>query len=244
MPPHPSELTADFSALRPKPGSRNTAGPSWAGNCNDPLAVHPPGQVDQAVKTLRKTRSVPGKGENIVAIQMKFSPPGMRRSDRPLLQLSLLGAFTPRILLGVSVKVILARKLLPFVWLHRFMHDEQAGRSFLVTVGLVPIVFILSDREIPPGKWATPCTHIRVSHWGISHRNVDPVDIERVQANSKAPYLIFPPSPIKLSLWTCGNEEFSAIITVAFFTQSRSLDEISGLSSITKATRDILPLKR
>ena len=31
--------------------------------------------------------------------------------------------------------------------------------AFLVTAGLVLIVFVLSQGELAPKKWATPCTH-------------------------------------------------------------------------------------
>ena len=35
--------------------------------------------------------------------------------------------------------------------------------AFLVTAGLVLIVFVLSQGEIAPDKWATPCAYLSLS---------------------------------------------------------------------------------
>ncbi|KAF9478870.1 MFS general substrate transporter [Pholiota conissans] len=91
--------------------------------------------------------------------------------------------------------------------------------SFLVTAGLVLIVFVLSQGELAPDKWATPYIIVLLIlgvfligvflYW--QHY------LETVQANPDAPYSIFTPPPLmKLTLWTRANGRFAAMMAIAF----------------------------
>ncbi|KAF8331579.1 major facilitator superfamily domain-containing protein [Amanita rubescens] len=91
----------------------------------------------------------------------------------------------------------------------------------LITVGLVLIIFVLSDGEIAPNKWATSyiiaclilgCTFVGLFvlwQWYL----------ERIQDNPNAQYSKWTPPPLmKLSLWTRGNGRFAVIMVIAFLT--------------------------
>ncbi|KAF8956149.1 major facilitator superfamily domain-containing protein [Flammula alnicola] len=91
--------------------------------------------------------------------------------------------------------------------------------AFLVTAGLVLIVFVLSQGELAPQKWQTPYIIVFLIlgviligvflYW--QHY------LERVQNNPEAPYSIFTPPPLmKLSLWTRANGRFAAMMAIAF----------------------------
>ncbi|KAK0200895.1 efflux transporter [Desarmillaria ectypa] len=93
--------------------------------------------------------------------------------------------------------------------------------AFLVTTGLVLIVFVLSDGEIAPNKWATSyiIALLIVGVLVIGLFLAWQWYLERVQLNPKAPYSIWTPPPMmKLSLWTKGNGKFAAIMLIVLFT--------------------------
>ncbi|KAF8658411.1 hypothetical protein AX16_001964 [Volvariella volvacea WC 439] len=92
--------------------------------------------------------------------------------------------------------------------------------AFLVTAGLVLIVFVLSDGEIAPQGWRTPyiiaCLIIGVLlvllflawQWYL----------ERLHNTLGGSQSVFTPPPLmKLSLWTRGHGKFSVIMVIALF---------------------------
>ncbi|TFK64329.1 putative efflux transporter [Pluteus cervinus] len=90
----------------------------------------------------------------------------------------------------------------------------------LVTAGLVLIVFVLSDGEIAPQKWATPyviaCLLLGVILLGAflfwQHY------LESLQHTDKVSSSFLTPPPLmKLSLWTRDGGRFAAIMMVALF---------------------------
>ncbi|KAK0476081.1 efflux transporter [Armillaria novae-zelandiae] len=93
--------------------------------------------------------------------------------------------------------------------------------AFLITAGLVLIVFVLSDGEIAPNKWATPYI-IALVVVGVLILGMFLVwqwYLERVQQDPNAPYSIWTPPPImKLSLWAKGNGKFAAIMLIVLLT--------------------------
>lgn len=93
--------------------------------------------------------------------------------------------------------------------------------AFLITAGLVLIVFVLSDGEIAPNKWATSYI-IALVVVGVLILGLFLIwqrYLERVQQDPNAPYSIWTPPPMmKLSLWTKGNGKFAAIMLIVLFT--------------------------
>ncbi|KAF8149117.1 major facilitator superfamily domain-containing protein [Crassisporium funariophilum] len=91
--------------------------------------------------------------------------------------------------------------------------------AFLVTAGLVLIVFVLGQGEIAPQKWATPYI-IALLILGVillscflywQHY------LEKVQDDPTAPYSVFTPPPLmRLSIWTRANGRFAAMMAIAF----------------------------
>lgn len=115
--------------------------------------------------------------------------------------------------------------------------------AFLITAGLVFIVFVLGDGEIAPKKWRTPCKLIfncTASFLGRALVDIYHTDIiafiilgvlligafiywqdylEKVQADPEAPYSKFTPPPLmKPSLWKRADGKFAAMMAVAFTT--------------------------
>ena len=115
--------------------------------------------------------------------------------------------------------------------------------AFLITAGLVFIVFVLGDGEIAPKKWRTPCKLIfycTASFLGRALVDICHTDIiafiilgvmligafiywqdylEKVQADPGAPYSKLTPPPLmKPSLWKRADGKFAAMMAVAFTT--------------------------
>ncbi|KAK2466613.1 hypothetical protein APHAL10511_000871 [Amanita phalloides] len=93
--------------------------------------------------------------------------------------------------------------------------------GLFITAGLTFIIFVLSDGEIAPQKWATPyiiaCIVLGCFFTGIFL--VWQWYLERVQNDPGAQYSLWTPPPLmKLSLWTRGNGRFSVIMLVALLT--------------------------
>ncbi|KAF8331581.1 efflux transporter [Amanita rubescens] len=91
----------------------------------------------------------------------------------------------------------------------------------LITVGLVLIVFVLSDGEIAPNKWATSyiiaCLILGCAFVGLFL--LWQLYLERIQDNPNAQYSKWTPPPLmKLSLWTRGDGRFSVIMVIALLT--------------------------
>ncbi|KAK0463249.1 efflux transporter [Desarmillaria tabescens] len=93
--------------------------------------------------------------------------------------------------------------------------------AFLITAGLVLIIFVLSDGEIAPNKWATSYI-IALLIVGVIIIGIFLAwqwYLERLQLNPNAPYSIWTPPPMmKLSLWTKGNGKFAAIMFIDLLT--------------------------
>ncbi|KAK0463275.1 efflux transporter [Desarmillaria tabescens] len=93
--------------------------------------------------------------------------------------------------------------------------------AFLVTAGLVLIIFVLSDGEVAPNKWATSYI-IALLVVGVIILGLFLLwqwYLERIQLNPNAPYSALTPPPImKLSLWARGNGKFAAIMVIVMFT--------------------------
>ncbi|KAK0430501.1 efflux transporter [Armillaria borealis] len=93
--------------------------------------------------------------------------------------------------------------------------------AFLVTAGLTLIIFVLSDGEVAPNKWATSYI-IALLIVGVIILGLFLLwqwYLERVQYNPNAPYSALTPPPImKLSLWARGNGKFAAIMIIVMFT--------------------------
>lgn len=93
--------------------------------------------------------------------------------------------------------------------------------AFLVTAALVLIIFVLSDGEIAPNKWATSYI-IALLILGVLILGVFLVwewYLERVQLDPNAPYSMWTPPPMmKLSLWTKANGKFAAIMLMILLT--------------------------
>ncbi|KAK0236923.1 efflux transporter [Armillaria nabsnona] len=93
--------------------------------------------------------------------------------------------------------------------------------AFLVTAGLTLIIFVLSDGEVAPNKWATSYI-IALLIVGVIVLGLFLLwqwYLERVQRNPNAPYSALTPPPImKLSLWARGNGKFAAIMIIVMFT--------------------------
>ncbi|KAF8627585.1 hypothetical protein AX17_006158 [Amanita inopinata Kibby_2008] len=89
--------------------------------------------------------------------------------------------------------------------------------GFLITAGLVLIIFVLSDGEVAPNQWATSyiiaCLIIGCVLVGLFilwQRY-----LERVQDTPNAPYSRWTPPPLmKLSLWTRGNGKFTVMMLI------------------------------
>ncbi|KAF8331587.1 efflux transporter [Amanita rubescens] len=91
----------------------------------------------------------------------------------------------------------------------------------LVTAGLVLIIFVLSDGEIAPNKWATSyiiaCLILGCAFIGLFI--LWQWYLERMLDNPNAQYSKWTPPPLmKLSLWTRGNGRFSVIMIIALLT--------------------------
>ncbi|KJA16450.1 hypothetical protein HYPSUDRAFT_147747 [Hypholoma sublateritium FD-334 SS-4] len=91
--------------------------------------------------------------------------------------------------------------------------------AFLVTAGLVLVVFVLSQGELAPQKWGTPyiivllilgiCLIGVFLYW--QHY------LETIQADVDSPYSIWTPPPLmKFSIWTRANGRFGAMMAIAF----------------------------
>ncbi|PPR06397.1 hypothetical protein CVT26_004843 [Gymnopilus dilepis] len=91
--------------------------------------------------------------------------------------------------------------------------------AFLVTAGLVLIVFVLSQGEIAPDKWATPyiivllilgvCLVGVFLYW----QHI----LERAQDDPSRHHAKFYPPPLmKLTIWTRANWRFAAMMALAF----------------------------
>lgn len=90
--------------------------------------------------------------------------------------------------------------------------------AFIVTAGLVLIVFVLGQGELAPNKWATPyiiaLLIVGVILVGIflywQHY------LEKIQDDANAPYSIWTPPPLmRMGIWTRGNGRFSAMMAIA-----------------------------
>ncbi|KAF8621484.1 hypothetical protein AX15_007772 [Amanita polypyramis BW_CC] len=93
--------------------------------------------------------------------------------------------------------------------------------GFLITAGLVLIIFVLSDGEVAPNKWATPyiIACIILGCFFVGLFLLWQWYLERVQNNPNAQYSKWTPPPLmKVSLWTRGNWRFSAIMVIALLT--------------------------
>ena len=108
--------------------------------------------------------------------------------------------------------------------------------AFLVTAGLVLIVFVLSDGSIAPNGWKTPCQLSLPCMRIVAY--AQPTDIiallilgvllivvflfwqhhlERVHDNLDSPYSVFTPPPLmKISIWTRDHGRLSAMLAIIF----------------------------
>ncbi|KIM37308.1 hypothetical protein M413DRAFT_20342 [Hebeloma cylindrosporum] len=83
--------------------------------------------------------------------------------------------------------------------------------AFLVTAGLVLIVFVLSQGEIAPQGWATPYI-IALLILGVIL-----MGLFKIHNNPDSPFSLFTPPPLmKLSLWTRANGRIAAMMMIAF----------------------------
>ena len=111
--------------------------------------------------------------------------------------------------------------------------------GILVTAGLVLIIFVLSDGEIAPKKWATSC-ELSIVVWSnclLSDNTLDIIAflilgcvfiglfilwqryLERIQDSPNAQYSKWTPPPLmKMSLFARGNGRFSVIMVIALLT--------------------------
>ncbi|KAF8887856.1 major facilitator superfamily domain-containing protein [Gymnopilus junonius] len=95
---------------------------------------------------------------------------------------------------------------------------DWAG-AFLVTAGLVLVVFVLSQGEIAPDKWATPyiivllilgvCLIGVFLYWQHLLETIQN-DPEAIRSR------LFPPPLMKLTIWTRANGRFAAMMGIAF----------------------------
>ena len=110
--------------------------------------------------------------------------------------------------------------------------------AFLVTAGLVFIVFVLSQGELAPRRWSTPCTPFStykpfqiVIFPGVSDIIVLVIlgviliglfsywqyYLEKIHDNPESPFSLFTPPPLlKPSIWTRANGRISAMMAIAF----------------------------
>jgi MFS family permease len=91
--------------------------------------------------------------------------------------------------------------------------------AFLVTAGLVLIVFVLGQGELAPKQWATPyiIALLIVGVILVVLFVLWQVYLERIQENPHAIYSVFTPPPLmKPSLWKRANGRFAAMMIVAF----------------------------
>lgn len=91
--------------------------------------------------------------------------------------------------------------------------------AFLVTAGLVLIVFVLGQGELAPKQWATPYI-IALLIVGVILVVLFvcwQMYLERIQDSPHVIYSVFTPPPLmKISLWKRGNGRFAAMMLVAF----------------------------
>ncbi|KJA16451.1 hypothetical protein HYPSUDRAFT_207046 [Hypholoma sublateritium FD-334 SS-4] len=93
--------------------------------------------------------------------------------------------------------------------------------AFLITAGLVLVVFVLGDGEIAPKKWRTPyiIAFIILGVILIGAFIYWQIYLEKVQADPGAPYSKLTPPPLmKPSLWKRANGKFAAMMAVTFMT--------------------------
>ncbi|PFH49993.1 hypothetical protein AMATHDRAFT_62010 [Amanita thiersii Skay4041] len=93
--------------------------------------------------------------------------------------------------------------------------------GFLITAGLVLIIYVLSDGETAPDRWATSyiiaCLVIGCLLVGLFL--VWQWYLEKVQNTPNMPYSVWTPPPLmKLSLWSRGKGRFSVIMVIALLT--------------------------
>jgi hypothetical protein len=114
--------------------------------------------------------------------------------------------------------------------------------AFLVTTGLVLIVFVLGQGEIAPRQWATPCTTCSFTILEFDNYLTYCPDIiallvvglifmslfiywqyylEKRFDNNNSVYSVFMPPPLmRISLWTRANGRLAAIMIIGFTTWS------------------------
>ncbi|KAL0952456.1 hypothetical protein HGRIS_006724 [Hohenbuehelia grisea] len=93
--------------------------------------------------------------------------------------------------------------------------------AFLVTAGLVLIVFVLSDGEVAPDQWRTSyiIALLIIGCFLIGCFLYWQWYLERVQNNPNAPYSAWTPPPImKLSLWGRAKGRFAVAMVIALLT--------------------------
>ncbi|KAF9556947.1 MFS general substrate transporter [Agrocybe pediades] len=91
--------------------------------------------------------------------------------------------------------------------------------AFLVTAGLVLIVFVLSQGELAPKKWGTNyiIALIVVGVLLIAAFLYWQHYLEKIQDNPNAPYSVWTPPPLmRLTIWTRANGRFAATLGIAF----------------------------